>query len=63
MLEQAMLRDQFQALLVQEQQAEKIYAELVARLTDPELLQQVQQLHRDKQRHIRLTERLLEILE
>ena len=63
MLEQAMLRDQFQALLVQEQQAEKVYAELVARITDSELLQQVQQLHRDKQRHIRLTERLLEIVE
>ncbi len=63
MLEQAMLRDQFQALLTQEQQAEKIYAELVAKLTDPELRKQVQQLHHDKQRHIRLTERLLEIVE
>jgi rubrerythrin len=63
MFEQAMLREQFQALLRQEQQAEKLYADLVAKLTDPELLQRVQQLHRDKQRHIRLAERLLEIVE
>jgi rubrerythrin len=63
MFEQAMLREQFQALLHQEQQAERLYAELVAKLTDPHLRQQVQQLHRDEQRHVRLAERLLEIVE
>jgi rubrerythrin len=63
MFEQAILREQFQALLHQEQQAEKLYAALVAKLTDPELRQQVQQLCRDEQRHVRLAERLLEIVE
>jgi len=62
MLEQAMLRDQFQALLTQEKQALAAYADLAAKVTDPSILEQVEQLRRDKQRHIELTERLLEIV-
>ena len=62
MLEQATLREQFQTLLSQEQQALEAYAELVAKVTDPAVRQQVEQLHRDKQRHVELTERLLEIV-
>jgi rubrerythrin len=63
MLEQAMLREQFLALLDKERQAERLYAELSARLTDPVLRRQIEQLHRDKERHIALAERLLEIVE
>jgi len=62
MLEQATLREQFQTLLSQEQQALEAYAELAAKVTDPAVRQQVEQLHRDKQRHVELTERLLEIV-
>ena len=63
MLEQALLREQIQDLLAKERRAEQVYAELVRKLQVPDLRDQVHQLHRDKQRHIRLTERLLEILE
>jgi len=63
MLEQAMLREQFMALLNQEQLAAALYATLAGELTDPTLRRQVEQLHLDKQRHARMAERLVEILE
>lgn len=63
MLEQAALREQFQTLLAREQYAAEIYGELAAKLQDAKIRQQVEQLHREKLRHIRLTERLLEIVE
>ena len=62
MLEQALLREQFQALLAAEQKAEQIYADLAATLSDRALREQVLQLQREKLRHIQLTERLLEIV-
>jgi rubrerythrin len=62
MLDQALLREQFQTLLSQEQQALQAYADLVAKVDDPAVREQVEQLHRDKQRHVELTERLLEIV-
>ncbi len=61
--EQAMLRERFQDLLALEQQAIKAYAELAARTTDPEIIQKIEHLLQDKQRHVELTERLLEIVE
>ena len=63
MLEQTMLADQFQALLYRERQALAAYNDLVAKVTDPKLQQQLQRLLRDKQRHVRMTERLLEIVQ
>ena len=63
MFEQAVLREQFQALLQSERQAAACYAELAAKIEDPQFRQQAEQLHRDKQRHILLAERLLEIIE
>jgi len=63
MLEQAALREQFQTLLAREQYAAEIYGDLAAKLDDPVLREQVEQLHREKLRHVRLTERLLEIVE
>ena len=63
MFEEAMLAEQFQVLLTQAQQAEQLYASLVSRLHDPGLRQEVLQLHHDKQRHVRLAERLLEIVQ
>lgn len=63
MLEQALLREQVQAILAQERQAEKAYTDLVAKITDAAALEELQALLSDKQRHIRLAERLLEILD
>ncbi len=63
MLEQALLREQFQALLDQQRQAVLVYADLAGRATDPSLKMQAQEIQRDKERHIRLTERLLEIVD
>ncbi len=62
-IEQAMLRDRFQDLLDLEQQALEAYEELASQNSDPKILQKVEHLRRDKQRHIELTERLLEIVE
>lgn len=58
-----MLREQFLALLDKERQAEQMYADLAGRTVDPSLRRQIELLHRDKQRHIALAERLLEIVE
>ena len=58
-----MLREQFLTLLEMERQAEHAYADLAGRMADPSLRQQIELLHRDKQRHIALAERLLEIVE
>jgi rubrerythrin len=62
-LEQAILRQQLQDLLNQERQAEESYAHLAAQTTDAVVKEQLLQLHREKQRHVRLTERLLEIVD
>jgi len=62
-IEQALLRERFQGLLAQEQQALKAYVELAAQTSDPEIIQKIEHLRRDKQRHVELTERLLEIVE
>ena len=63
MLEQAQLAEQFRKLLATEQQAEAVYAQLSRQAGDPDVKTQALQLLREKQKHIRLTERLLEILE
>jgi len=63
MLEQATLRKRFQALLDQERQALMVYESVAKGSSDPALRKQALQLRRDKERHIRLTERLLEIVD
>ncbi len=63
MLEQALLREQFTALLNQEQLAAALYGKLAIELTDPTLRRQVEQLHLDKQRHARMAERLVEMVQ
>ena len=63
MLEQDALRVRFQALLEQERQALSVYESLADRSPDPAVRKQALQLRRDKERHIRLTERLLEIVD
>ena len=63
MLEQANLREQFQSLLDQQRQAMKLYEELACSAGDSGLRKQALQLQRDKARHVRLTERLLEIVD
>jgi len=63
MLEEAEIVGQFRALLQLEQQAEQVYAQMLAQVQDAKMRQQIEQLHKDKLKHIRLTERLLEIVE
>ena len=62
-IEQAQLADQFQALLDMARQAERLYAELAGGVGDAQLRDQLEQLSRDKQRHAKLAERLLEIVQ
>ena len=63
MLEQSMLRDQIQALLDAERQAQESYSQLSQELPAGEWKEKICHLARDKQRHIALIERLLEILD
>ena len=63
MLEHTYLREQFESLLVKEKQAAETYGKLAIDLNDPTLREKINQLQREKQKHILLTERLLEILE
>ncbi len=62
-IEQAQLRDRFQALLAQEQQALKAYEQIAAQTSNAEIRGRIEQLLRDKRRHVELTERLLEIVD
>jgi len=62
MYEQALLREQFQQLMDETRTAEQAYADLAGQAADPEMRQKLQYLHREKQRHVQLTQRLLEIL-
>ena len=63
MLEESLLREQFEELLEAERQAVATYRDMLGKLEDAEARQKVEQLLRDKQRHVELTERLLEIME
>lgn len=62
-LEHEQLAEQFHTLLSQQQQAEETYAQLLPQVTDPGALAQLEHIHRDKRRHIQLTQRLLEIVQ
>ena len=63
MLEQALLREQIQAYLATETQAQQAYTRVSAATENPKLREQLEQLNKDTQRHIRLTEQLLEIID
>ena len=63
MLEQALLREQIQAYLDAENQAHQAYTRITASTDNPRLREQLEQLGKDTQRHIRLAEQLLEILD
>ena len=63
MFEEALLAKQFKSIHTQARQAEQLYTSLAGSITDPDLREQVAQLSREKQRHVRLTERLMEIVE
>ena len=62
MFEGAVLAEQFEELLDREQEAVRLYAAWVSEAADPTMREEVEQLLREKQRHIELTERLLEIV-
>jgi rubrerythrin len=63
MFEQSEMADQFQVLLRLEEQAEQTYSQMLQQTADPQLRAKIEQLLREKQRHIRLTQRLIEIVE
>ena len=63
MFEEARPSEQFRTLLGHQQQVAQQYAAMVNQTTNPKLKKQVQQLHREKQRDIELTQRLLEIVD
>ncbi|MFW6061198.1 MAG: hypothetical protein ACOC93_00165 [Planctomycetota bacterium] len=63
MLSQVLLQEQFQRILDIATEAEQSYGEIAGKLRDPELAGAVDQLLRDKQRHVDLAQRLLEIVE
>ncbi len=62
MLEHVMLREQFQTLLNTQQAALGQY-QTAAQTADPESKAKLDQLCREKLRHVELTQRLLEIVE
>ena len=63
MFEEAELAEQFNALLDQQQLAADHYAAVAAQTDDPQVRRQVEQVCREKKRHIQLTQRLLEIVD
>jgi rubrerythrin len=62
MLSQTVLREQFEALLRKQQDAVGIYESAGDRFADPQTRSQIDQVCREKKRHVELTRRLLEIL-
>ncbi|MBN1555963.1 MAG: hypothetical protein JXA11_14560 [Phycisphaerae bacterium] len=62
MLDQCVLREQFRRLQETQQEALGQY-ETAARQADPAVKADLDQLCREKRRHLELTERLLEIIE
>jgi len=63
MFEEEQLAEQFTALLDQQQHAADHYAAVAAQTDDPQVRRQVEQVCREKNRHIQLTQRLLEIVD
>jgi len=63
MFEETLLAEQFERLLAEAQQAERMYAGIAEETDDAGLKEQFQELRRDKRRHIEMTERLLEIVD
>ncbi len=62
-LEQISLRQRFESLLDQQRQVLAVYESAAAASTDPAVHKQAIELRKDKERHVRLTERLLEIVD
>lgn len=62
-VEHAMLAGKFQELLAQEREAEKAYQDLCGQVPDLIARRQIEQILREKHRHVQLVERLLEIVE
>ena len=63
MFEQALLAEQFEKLLAQAEQAEQMYVGVADQADDPVVREQLAELLREKRRHVRMTERLLEIVD
>ncbi len=63
MLEEALLAEQFETLLSHAKQAESMYESLASSVSDPSMRNEIEQLLRDKRRHVLMTQRLLEIVQ
>jgi len=62
MFEQAILAEQFEQLLRKQREIAEAYVALIETTEDPDLREQLVQLRREKDRHVRSSERLLEIV-
>ena len=62
MFEETQLSEQFQALLHAQEKIATQCLQAAGQTSDPQLKEEIQQLHREKQHHMELTERLLEIV-
>ena len=62
-VEQSMLSERFTELLEAERRAEQAYANCAADESDPEKRTQLEQICREKARHVELVRRLLEIVD
>ena len=63
MFEQLELAEKFTALLKEEQQALRLYSDLAAQPGPPRMREQILRLLREKQRHVELAQRLVEMVE
>ncbi len=63
MLEHAILRDLFEELCQTSREASEAYESLASHVSDPAVREQVEHVQRDKDRHVYLAERLLEIVQ
>lgn len=63
MLDQSFLRERFEALLTHQEAALGHYESVASEESDPEVKTHLQEILRDKKRHVELTRRLLEMVE
>jgi len=63
MFEEAQLAEQFSDLLNRQKEAAQYYAAAADSTDDPNVRREIEQVVREKKRHIQLTQRLLEIVD
>lgn len=62
MLDESLLRDRFEQILDHQREMEGVYASMADGADCPMAREQIEQIRRDKRRHVMLVERVFEIL-